>query len=218
MKIGIISDLHMDFAAWDFNPEPDVHYLCAGDISSYKQHRWDFYEKHKGYLTGIRGNHDFYHDNFQIEDSMFMAKLGNLEVACATLWTDLKNPMDWLFYRNNLNDRRLTNYMSHEAYIAAHETQKEFVFNSGADIIMTHHAPTKLSVHERYVGHPINVCFVNDFRDRIEAMEKPPKLWIHGHTHDAMDYMVGLTRVICHPRGYPHEAHHKGYQPLIIDV
>jgi len=27
-------------------------------------------------------------------------------------------------------------------------------------------------------------------------------LWIHGHTHDSFDYLVRDTRVVCNPRGY----------------
>jgi hypothetical protein len=30
-------------------------------------------------------------------------------------------------------------------------------------------------------------------------------LWIHGHIHDAMDYMIGTTRV-ANRRGYPGET------------
>ena len=32
-----------------------------------------------------------------------------------------------------------------------------------------------------------------------------PKLWIHGHTHDRCDYVIGDTRVIANPFGYPKE-------------
>ena len=31
------------------------------------------------------------------------------------------------------------------------------------------------------------------------------RLWLHGHTHAPRDYVVGTTRVVCNPRGYPHE-------------
>ena len=31
------------------------------------------------------------------------------------------------------------------------------------------------------------------------------RLWLHGHTHSARDYVIGTTRVVCNPRGYPHE-------------
>jgi predicted phosphodiesterase len=30
-------------------------------------------------------------------------------------------------------------------------------------------------------------------------------VWIHGHTHTPCQYVVGDTRVICNPIGYPRE-------------
>ena len=27
-------------------------------------------------------------------------------------------------------------------------------------------------------------------------------MWVHGHTHERYDYMIGSTRVVCNPRGY----------------
>lgn len=42
-------------------------------------------------------------------------------------------------------------------------------------------------------------------------------LWVHGHSHTAVDYDVAGTRVVCNPRGYPGEE--TGFRPdLIIDV
>jgi hypothetical protein len=32
------------------------------------------------------------------------------------------------------------------------------------------------------------------------------KTWVHGHMHDAVDYMIGTTRLLSNPRGY------KGYE------
>jgi Icc-related predicted phosphoesterase len=30
-------------------------------------------------------------------------------------------------------------------------------------------------------------------------------LWIHGHIHTSSDYVIGGTRVVANPRGYPHK-------------
>jgi predicted phosphodiesterase len=50
-------------------------------------------------------------------------------------------------------------------------------------------------------------------------MKKPPKLIVHGHTHDPCDYMIGETRVICNPRGYPAEhPWYENYQPKIVEI
>jgi hypothetical protein len=42
-------------------------------------------------------------------------------------------------------------------------------------------------------------------------------LWIHGHLHRADDYVIGSTRVLCNPRGYPDES--TGFVPdLVVEV
>ena len=69
-------------------------------------------------------------------------------------------------------------------------------------VVVTHHAPTKVSTHPRYVNDTMmNGAYSSDLSKFI--LENPQiKLWTHGHTHDPFDYMVGSTRVICNPRGY----------------
>ena len=32
-----------------------------------------------------------------------------------------------------------------------------------------------------------------------------PRMWVHGHVHEMVDYTVGTTRVFADPRGYPGE-------------
>ena len=90
--------------------------------------------------------------------------------------------------------------LTHERMIETHQAHKEFLFSSEADIIVSHHTPSYQSISDRYRADPLNVCFSNNLDEQILNMKKPPKLWIHGHTHDRFDYMIGDTRVICHPR------------------
>ena len=70
---------------------------------------------------------------------------------------------------------------------------------AGPTVIVTHHLPHVRSVHSIYDGERSNPAFASDlsalFRDQV-------KLWVHGHTHESMDYRVGCTRVLCNPRGY----------------
>jgi hypothetical protein len=67
-------------------------------------------------------------------------------------------------------------------------------------VVVTHHAPSRQSIHPRFAGSPLNACFVSD-AERLMGVERVV-LWIHGHTHDSFDYTVGGTRVLCNPRGY----------------
>lgn len=72
--------------------------------------------------------------------------------------------------------------------------------------ILTHHAPSKLSVTDPYKGNVLNKFFVNDLDNFIIA-NPDIKLWIHGHTHTPVDYMVGNCRVVANQCGYPRENH-----------
>lgn len=72
----------------------------------------------------------------------------------------------------------------------------------GPIVVVSHHTPTHMSCHPRYVGDRLmNGGYHNDYSEFI--LDNPKiKLWTHGHTHDHFDYMVGSTRVVCNPRGY----------------
>ncbi|PZX00474.1 Icc-related predicted phosphoesterase [Pseudomonas sp. 478] len=67
-------------------------------------------------------------------------------------------------------------------------------------VVVSHFAPTRLSISPLFENSPINASFVSDLEDRINVWQ--PALWLHGHTHGSFDYAVGKTRVICNPRGY----------------
>jgi hypothetical protein len=40
-------------------------------------------------------------------------------------------------------------------------------------------------------------------------------LWIHGHTHYSVDYVIGSTRVLTNQRGYPDQIC-KGFNPSLV--
>ncbi len=70
---------------------------------------------------------------------------------------------------------------------------------AGQTIVVTHHAPHRLSLAERYAHDRVSAGFVNHLPELVRA---PVALWIHGHTHTSFDYTVNGTRVVCNPRGY----------------
>jgi len=75
-------------------------------------------------------------------------------------------------------------------------------------VMITHHAPSFLSVHENYKNDTLmNGGFVSDLSEFI--LDHPQiKFWTHGHVHNSMDYMIGDTRVLANPLGYPGETYH----------
>jgi Icc-related predicted phosphoesterase len=71
---------------------------------------------------------------------------------------------------------------------------------AGPTVVITHHAPSRKSIHGRFADSLLNACFVSDAERLIDGSRA--RLWIHGHTHDSFDYVLNGTRVVCNPRGY----------------
>lgn len=73
---------------------------------------------------------------------------------------------------------------------------------AGRTIVVTHHAPHRRSLAERYAQDPVSAGFINDLAGLVHA---PVALWVHVHTHTSFDYLAeDGTRVVCNPRGYIH--------------
>ena len=72
----------------------------------------------------------------------------------------------------------------------------------GKTVVVTHHAPSPLSIHHKYAGHILNGAVASNLEYFMQG-PTAPALWIHGHAHDSFDYTVnGITRVVANPRGY----------------
>jgi predicted phosphodiesterase len=83
-------------------------------------------------------------------------------------------------------------------------------------VVITHHLPHPRSVHAKYAGDGLNPSFASDLSPLVR---EPVQLWIHGHTHESMDYVVNGTRVVCNPRGYlPQEPNAAFDGGLLIEI
>lgn len=211
MKFAIISDLHMEFQPWFHDPDPDAFYLCAGDVHPNALMRDYFFSLFKGKIFAVKGNHDYYGGSFRDAEKDFGIRWeNNLKIAGATLWTYI-TPERWWDFREYMMDYRQIKGMNYDRYLNAHKTHHDFLFQADADIWVIHHLPSYQSVHEDYRNSNGNDFFATELSDRILLLRKPPKLIVHGHTHKEMDYMIGDTRVVCHPRGYPGENGREAY-------
>ena len=70
-------------------------------------------------------------------------------------------------------------------------------------VVVTHMAPSYKSVPETYKQDILSAAYASHLDDLVE--QSGALLWIHGHTHECCDYMIGKTRVIANPLGYPDE-------------
>ncbi|MHC2001802.1 metallophosphoesterase family protein [Methylobacterium sp. CM6241] len=72
----------------------------------------------------------------------------------------------------------------------------------GPTVAVTHHAPHPESLPDPHAD--MRWCYASDLRDLIHA--RGPDIWVHGNIHEAADYIVGPTRIVCNPRGHASEA------------
>ncbi len=91
-------------------------------------------------------------------------------------------------------------FRRHAAWLAHQLAQP----HDGPTVVITHHAPSRRSIHPRFEGSRLNACFVSDLDHLLGASRA--RLWIHGHTHDSFDYEVHGTRVVCNPRGFARDG------------
>jgi hypothetical protein len=87
-------------------------------------------------------------------------------------------------------------------------------------VIITHHMPSYALSHPRF-GDVATGGFAGKCDDLMTG-PKAPQLWIHGHTHDSIDRVIGSTRIVCNPAGYKPEwgtAHNQFFErPMFVEV
>ena len=138
----------------------------------------------------------------------------------STLWTDFGNndPVSKMLAKKYMTDYSFVSYQ--DARNGWHKINPDFIHgihqcgveflqnklrvnqgNGQKTVVVTHHLPSFQSVHNMYAGEKSNDFFASNLEHLIYNYN--PLVWIHGHTHHGFDYMIGDTRVLCNPRGYP---------------
>ena len=141
----------------------------------------------------------------------------------ATTWTNyevgnLGLPHLNMIHAKQLNDFRRVGWrdpdgsirmITPEDCLNENQKSKAYIFSEIArlgkanTVVVTHHAPTEKSIAPQFMGDSLNCCFANNWQNELGY--HGPALWFHGHVHNEFDYMMGDTRVVCNPLGYPSE-------------
>ena len=152
-----------------------------------------------------------------------------------TLWTNQNNanPLIQHYIRSGMNDFHVVSKLDedgnnigtlrpehvYDEHVASMDLLQQFLdLNKDKKVIvMTHMAPSSKSSHPRHgVGNPLNFHYYSELSDFV--LNNPQiKVWVHGHTHDSHDYMIGETRVICNPRGYAHPMRNDQQENILFD-
>jgi len=162
--------------------------------------------------------------------------IGDVRFIGGTLWTDMNkyDPLTLHAVRDMMNDFRvIRNDQAGFTPLKPADTAKRHrdtidYFKCCLEdkpelkfVVVGHHSPSHQSIHPQYANeHLMNGAYHSDLSEFI--LDHPQiKLWVHGHTHHAFDYVIGETRVVCNPRGYESYdwKEHTDWDPLkVVEV
>jgi len=106
---------------------------------------------------------------------------------------------------------------------AAHQRQRRWLEQQLAElsgqpvVVVTHHAPTPASVAPELQGDTLSAAYASAMDELVGC--GGASLWVHGHTHVAVDRQMGDTRLLSNPRGYAGHGMVDGFRPdLVVEV
>jgi predicted phosphodiesterase len=245
MNIQLLSDLHVEFDGFAPEKTDADMVVLAGDIHvDGETMQWALESFDKPVIL-VLGNHDYYQASLAATLDKFkkMSKGTNVTLlqnesveVCgvrflgATLWTDYRltgnEPLARLDAGRIMSDFECIKderggWIDPQRIAQEHAASRSWLTNTlkeaydGKTVVVTHHAPSELSIHEKYVentGHT-NAAYAS----RLDALMGPGvDLWVHGHTHHSFDYDLYGTRVVCNPRGYSPNGLNKDFNPALV--
>jgi predicted phosphodiesterase len=197
----------------------------AGNHEGYHGKYPGFYQWLRDEMMNYSNIHFLEKDFVEIDGVVFVG---------GTLWTNMNknDPTTMQLIESMMNDFRIIrnsqrNYARFSPLDSAvhHRETLEYiksVVDSDASkkyVVVGHHAPTALSIHEKYKNeYHMNGGYYSDLSEFI--LDRPQiVLWTHGHMHDPFDYMMGETRIVCNPRGYKgHDPHAEHFELKFLEI
>lgn len=205
--------------------EYDHVVYCAGNHEGYHGRYPDFYQWLYDEMKNYSNIHFLDKEQVEIDGVTFVG---------GTLWTDMNknDPTTMQLIEGMMNDFRIIrnsqrNYARFSPLdsVVHHRETLEYIKSVvDADttkkyVVVGHHAPTSLSIHERYRNeYWMNGGYYSDLSEFI--LDRPQiALWTMGHMHDPHTYYMGDTFVACNPRGYAgHDPEAANFKLRYIDL
>jgi len=250
MRLGIVSDLHLEASHMDVPCEGLDVLVIAGDTHTDIEYVRNFtqcllYKYRNLEIVIVPGNHECYGKAItQTELLMATLKASRCHVLLndsvrvqgvvfvgGTLWARIPKGMCAAveatvkdFERiSELSTERMKRECNDCCDAIFTEAEQCYLTEKTPLVVVTHFAPSLHSLHPKYgtADMPFNRYFCNELESVVIASNAT--LWIHGHTHSSMDYILSDTRVICNPRGWSADAnaHPENPQfecPKIVDL
>lgn len=232
MKIHLLSDLHLEFEAFDYQAADADVVVLAGDIHvQEKGVDWAFQTIKDKPVLYVLGNHEFYGATIQKLIHKLKAKTRNTNVHIlerdvvtidgvnflgCTLWTDFElfgDPRHAGYHcQNIMTDYKKIRHLPNYSKIRTIDTA-----------VIHKHSHWWIEQELKNRNGQINVVVTHHapsiqsipengrqditaaaYANRLESFiqQYKPALWLHGHVHHVSDYDINKCRVVCNPRGY----------------
>ena len=230
-SFDLASDVHTEFSAWKPSTLPTSRILViAGDYSTaqtYEKTILELLELPYEHIVFVLGNHDFYGCDYQTtysrwsawpEDHPKIHVLLNRSVLVdeivfvgSTLWSDIsKDGCGGYRVKHALSDYKAIGSFkvdtAQKAHVCAVQYLDQFLTDTQQPVvIVTHHLPSFSCIDAKYVDCTYNAGFATNLDYLLQKHVDKIRVWVHGHTHAAVDKKIHGVRVVCNPRGYPGE-------------
>ena len=236
MRIQIVSDLHLEFGPIDLVVDDADVLIAAGDINlGQKALMW--LKDLRRPVIYVAGNHEYWGQGITELNRTLRREtrgtsikflenesvtLDGVRFLGCTLWTDfnasdsaLMNEM--LLVMNDFRYIRKDNRgIRPSDLVAINRSSRQWLqdelslaFN-GKTVVVTHHAPLMRSWYNRDKNN-VRYAYCNDLGRLMEGHDID--LWVHGHVHEACDYVGHGVHVVCNPRGYHGYSEVRDFDP-----
>lgn len=248
MKIQLLSDLHLEFFDYTPQQTDADVVVLAGDVHTKERAVDWAEKHFKQPVLYVLGNHDYWGGNLERSVQKLKEKakvrgqvhvlegealeLDGVRFYGATFWTDfeLHGRRQLAMYEagTRMNDYRKIRHGSGYHRFKPEIALKQHALTcialgrlleqpfDGKTVVISHHAPHSQSLEQRSEGHVLDASYASDLT-RFFGEDKVA-LWLHGHVHDSLDYVVNGTRVVCNPRGYIPEEPNPGFREDLVVV
>ena len=230
MKLHILSDTHiasLERSSREFEEDilkrfagdPEGVFVLCGDFGKFNipSHRKILKEICSRYeqVLFVAGNHEYYHLTKEKTENLiydFQASVNNFKFLNNESYNYKgKKFIGGTMWFSNYTAEQALNFYGFSCirglgdWVRQSNTYFKKILNNECDsdtIVLSHYASSVNSISAKFKENKYN-CFFYDPCDNEIVHKWKPKLWIHGHIHEVFDYVLGSTRIICNPLGYP---------------
>ncbi len=248
MKLQILSDLHIEFAPYEFQQTDADIVILAGDIHlGQSGFKWALENITEQKVIYVLGNHEFYREatpqlirklkqlskgtNIYVLENEAVSIKGVRFLGC-TLWTDfqLLGDIDVAIDTAQLN---VTDFQQIR-------TSPQYRKIKPSDTVVWHKNTRRWIEQEIESCKDDKIVIVSHHAPSIRSIPEKDKsnplsaafasnmndfiewtaaeLWIHGHIHKSFDYVIGKTRIVCNPLGNIDELNDQFNPELTLEI